>query len=99
MVLGTLFSQLSSTNQITTLLNAYQEIRETRCRILAGTDASNAGLMMLPPGPARDARDRALSAPKDEWDEASATRKEFDGLAELFGYEAEDAAMVCFNFG
>ncbi|KAI0090692.1 FAD/NAD(P)-binding domain-containing protein [Irpex rosettiformis] len=92
-VLGTLFSHLSSTNQITTLLNAYQEIRETRCRILAHTDTSNASLMMLPPGPARDARDRILSAPKNEWDEDSATRKEFDGLAELFGYEAEDAAM------
>ncbi len=89
-----LFTHLSSERQIATLLNAYQEIREARCRNLVNVDTSNAGLMMLPPGPAREARDKMLSAPKDDWDEDSETRKEFDGLAELFGYEAEDAAMV-----
>ncbi|KAI0821440.1 FAD/NAD(P)-binding domain-containing protein [Irpex lacteus] len=92
-VLGMLFTHLSSERQIATLLNAYQEIREDRCRNLVNIDTSNAGLMMLPPGPAREARDKMLSAPKDVWEEDSETRKEFDGLAELFGYEAEDAAM------
>lgn len=51
---------------------------------------------MLPPGPVREARDKALSSTVDEWDEDSVTRMEYDRLAEMFGYEAEDAAMVRF---
>lgn len=53
---------------------------------------------MLPPGPVREARDKALSVTIDEWDEDSVTRMEYDRLAEMFGYEAEDAAMVRFVY-
>ncbi|KAI0090695.1 FAD/NAD-P-binding domain-containing protein [Irpex rosettiformis] len=92
-VLGTLFSQLSSPQQISTVLHAFHEIRETRCRNLVNTEITNATLTMLPPGPERDARDKALASANVGWDDESAARIEYDRLAEMFGYEAEDAAM------
>ncbi|KAI0691115.1 FAD/NAD(P)-binding domain-containing protein [Cytidiella melzeri] len=91
-VLGSLFSHLSSPHQIPALLSAYQEIRESRCRRLASTDMSSVSRMLLPPGLEREARDRLWAAPKEEWSSDSMARKGFDELAEIFGYEAEDAA-------
>lgn len=95
-VLGALFSHLSGAQQIKTLLNAYQEIRQTRCKELVQIDSSNISLLLLPPGPEQDARNVALAQMEQqpEQDSDSAAMKELDGLIKTFGYEAEDAAEV-----
>ena len=92
-VFGTLFSHLSSWDQVPTFLNAYQEIREARCTFVNEMDISNAAFVRLPPGPERDARDSNIRLARDEWDDGS-LKREFEGLAGLFCYEAEDAAQV-----
>ena len=56
-------------------------------------DISNAAFVRLPPGPERDARDADIRLARDEWDDGS-LKHEFEGLAGLFCYEAEDAAQV-----
>ena len=93
LVFGTLFSHLSSWDQVPTFLNAYQEIRQGRTTTVNGMDVSNAAFVRLPPGPARDARDAQIRQARDEWDDGS-LKQEFEGLAQLFCYEAEDAAQV-----
>ncbi|KAJ3520412.1 hypothetical protein NM688_g9165 [Phlebia brevispora] len=94
-VLGTLFSNLSSEDQIPTFLNAYQEIREGRTTEVNKNEASAAAFCRLPPGPARDARNASMRLSRDEWNDGSdgSMKKEFEGIAGLFGYEAEDAAQ------
>lgn len=92
-VFGTLFSNLSSRAQIPTFLNAYQEIRLNRTTTVNNMDISNAAFVRLPPGPERDARDADIRLARDEWDDGS-LKHEFEGLAGLFCYEAEDAAQV-----
>ena len=93
-VFGTLFQKLSSLDQLSTFLNAYQEIREGRTTEVNKNEASAAAFCRLPPGPMRDARNAEMRLSRDEWDDGS-MKKEFEGIAGLFGYEAEDAAQVC----
>lgn len=93
-VFGTLFSHLSSPSQISTFLNAYQEIRQPRTSEVKDTEVSSAAYVRLPPGPERDARDAQIRLSREEWDDG-ALRKEFEGFAQLFLYDAEDAAQVC----
>lgn len=93
-VFGTLFSHLSSWDQVSTFLNAYQEIRQGRTTAVNEMDVSNAAFVRLPPGPAQEARDVQIRQARDEWDDGS-LKQEFEGLAQLFCYEAEDAAQVC----
>lgn len=92
-VFGTLFDHLSSWDQVPTFLNAYQEIRHPRTTFVNNMDISNAELVRLPPCPERDARDADIAIARDLWDEG-ALKREFEGLAGLFCYEAEDAAQV-----
>ena len=92
-VFGTLFSHLSSEPQISTFLNAYEEIRRGRTTEVNKMDISNAAFVRLPPGPEQEARDATLRHARDEWDDGS-LKNEFEGLAGLFCYEAEDAAQV-----
>lgn len=92
-VLGTLFSHLSSWDQVSTFLNAYQEIRQERTTFVNNMDISNAAFVRLPPGPQCDARNANISLAVDDWND-EAIRREFEGLVGLFGYEAEDAAHV-----
>lgn len=91
-VFGTLFTNLSSRAQIPTFLNAYQEIRLNRTTAVNNTDISNAAFMRLAPGPEKDARDADIRLARDEWDDGS-LKTEFEGLAGVFCYEAEDAAQ------
>ncbi|KAF7790248.1 hypothetical protein EIP86_001200 [Pleurotus ostreatoroseus] len=91
-VFGTLFQNLTSEDQIPTFLNAYQEIREGRTTEVNKNEASAAAFCRLPPGPIRDARNAEMRLSRDEWDDGS-MKKEFEGIAGLFGYEAEDAAQ------
>lgn len=97
-VLGTLFSHLSSSSQVSQFLNAYQEIRQGRTKYVLEMDVSNAAFVRLPPGSEQQARDQQIRMARDEWDDGS-LKQEFEGLARLFCYEAEDAAevrSVCF---
>lgn len=92
-VFGTLFGNLSSWSQVPTFLNAYQEIRHRRTTEVNGMDVSNAAFVRLPPGPERDARNADIKLTRDLWDDGS-LKREFEGLAQLFCYEAADAAQV-----
>lgn len=92
-VFGTLFANLTSWEQINTFTNAYQEIREGRTTEVNKNEASAAAFCRLPPGPAKEARDAEMRLSRDEWDDGS-MKKEFEGIAGLFGYEAEDAAQA-----
>lgn len=92
-VLGGLFQNLSSEDQIATFLNAYQEIREGRTTEVNKNEASAATFCRLPPGPVRDARNAEMRLSRGDWDDGS-MKKEFEGIAGLFGYVAEDAAQV-----
>jgi salicylate hydroxylase len=92
-VLGTLFSHLTSMDQITTFLNAYEEIRMARTVKVKERDVSNAVFIRMPPGPERDARNESARHTRDEWDDGT-LKTEFEGLAMLFAYDAYDAAEV-----
>lgn len=96
-VLGTLFGHLKKPEQISAFINAFQEIREDRTKVVNNVDVSNAKLVRLPPGPERDARDSSIRQSRKDWDDGT-LRQEFEGVAALFAYEAPDAAMVSFGF-
>ncbi|PSR80361.1 hypothetical protein PHLCEN_2v6746 [Hermanssonia centrifuga] len=91
-VFGTLFQHLSSWEQVPVFLNAYREIRFDRTTAVNDMDVSNAAFVRLPPGPEKDARNADIRLARDEWDDGS-LKEQFEGLANLFCYEAEDAAQ------
>ncbi|KAI0692644.1 FAD/NAD(P)-binding domain-containing protein [Cytidiella melzeri] len=90
-VLGTLFSHLSSEDQIPRFLYAYEEMRQGRTTQVRERDVSNAAFLRMPPGPEKDARNADFRQARGEWDDG-ALKTEFEGLFELFGYDAYDAA-------
>ncbi|PSR82689.1 hypothetical protein PHLCEN_2v5976 [Hermanssonia centrifuga] len=90
-VFSTLFSHLKSWDQVGSFVSAYQEIRETRTKAVNTVDVSNAELVRMPPGPNRDRRNESMRRARREWDD-DALRREFEGVAALFAYEAQDAA-------
>lgn len=92
-VFGTLFSHLSDRSQIGSFLSAYQELREARTKAVKQEDITNAQLVSLPYGPDRDARNANMAPPSrtDDWDEGI-LKRELDVFAEIFCYEAADAA-------
>ena len=92
-VFGQLFSHLSSEDQILPFLNAYEEIRKERTESVLEREISNTEMVTLPPGPAKDARDASCRQARNEWDEGL-LKAEFEGLFDLFGYDAYDAAEV-----
>ncbi|THG94300.1 hypothetical protein EW026_g7146 [Hermanssonia centrifuga] len=90
-VFSTLFSHLKSWNQVGSFVSAYQEIREARTKAVNTVDVSNAELVRMPPGPDRDRRNESMRRARREWDD-DALQWEFEGVAALFAYEAQDAA-------
>ena len=92
-VFGQLFSHLSSEDQILPFLNAYEEIRKERTESVLEREISNTEMVTLPPGSAKDARDASCRQARNEWDEGL-LKAEFEGLFDLFGYDAYDAAEV-----
>lgn len=90
-VFGSLFSHLSTTDQIPTFVSAYQELRQHRCSVVRADDAENIRLLTLPPGPEADNRNKNLSTHGQEWNEGL-LRLRFEQLQEVFGYDAGDAA-------
>ncbi len=92
-VLGALFSHLSSHNQIPVFANAFQEIRESRVKAVKVVDVMNSAITRLPPGFERDRRNENMSRPPIEWDDA-ALQLEYDRISGIFSYEPQDAADV-----
>ena len=92
---GGLFSRLRSWDQVPSLMEAYQDLRQERVHSAACQDQSNADIAWLPPGPHRDARDAAMRADKQcvigEFSDRM-LRDQWDALSEIFGYSAIDAA-------
>ncbi len=96
-VFGQLFRHLSSEDQIPRFLNAYEELRQERTAQVLEREISNTEMVTMPPGPERDARDASFKQTRDKWDEGL-LKAEFEGLFDLFGYDAYDAAEVCVLF-
>ena len=90
-VLGSLFSHLSTLDQIPSFLNAYQELRQKRCELVNMGDIRNGQMVVMPDGPEAAARDEVLGHRVDEWDEGM-LKGQFEEIAEIFGYDAGDAA-------
>ena len=90
-VLGSLFSHLRTTNQIPSFLSAYEELRQRRCGLVFAADMGNAKMVAMPDGPMAAARDDDMRRRKDEWDEGT-LKAQFEEIAEIFGYDAGDAA-------
>ena len=92
-VLGTLFGHLTSIDQVSAFLYAYEELRMARTAKVKERDVSNALFVRLPPGPEREERNDSVRHARDEWDDGG-LKTEFEGLAMLFAYDAYDAAEV-----
>lgn len=94
-VFGGLFSRLRSWDQVPSLMEAYQDLRQERTHFVACQDQASADITWFPPGPQRDARDAAMRAEKQcafgEFSEGM-LRDQWDSLGEDFGYSASDAA-------
>jgi len=94
-VFGGLFSRLLSWDQVPSLMEAYQDLRQERARFVALQDQANADISWISPGPYRDARDAAMRADRqcglDEFSEGM-LRDQWDTVSEVFAYSASDAA-------
>ena len=94
-VFGGLFSRLRSWDQVPTLMEAYQDLRQDRAHITVRQDQSNADTTWLPPGLHRNVRDAAMRVDKqngmDELNERT-LRDQWDTFGEEFGYSASEAA-------
>jgi salicylate hydroxylase len=95
-VFGVLFSYLRTHQQIPIFTEAYQDLRYSRCQMVAKGELNNNGrLLWLPPGETRDHRDAHMKASwasgNDRWDEGQ-LRKQWEEVAGVFGYCARDAA-------
>ena len=98
-VLAKLFSHLSSDQRISSLLYAFQEVRQPRTRAVYERDAFDLKYLLLPDGPeqaARDARAQAMTlAGKNVLEDAEGNEKAtelWETLCRIFGYDCEDEA-------
>ena len=102
-VLGSLFSRLQTrdTDEIFRLLNAYQSIRQDRCKVTLESEAEKVAFSVLEDGdPTREARDAEFRAARNKqrlvWedmgDDIDYLQKAWEELRFSFGYEAYDAA-------
>ena len=92
-VFGTLFSHMTEWEQVPASLHAYQELRQPRTAKVLKSDIANAAVVRLPPGPERDARNAELGRTHNLVVDGPDTYG-FEGLADVFSYDAEDAAQV-----
>jgi salicylate hydroxylase len=99
-VLGRLFSHLKTDDQIATFLWAYEDLRQSRCSVVASEEIDQLLFSTLPPGEQQELRDTDLQAkekagrnvlePPD--DDEETTAEHWERAKFLFGYDAEDAA-------
>ncbi|KIJ65706.1 hypothetical protein HYDPIDRAFT_110856 [Hydnomerulius pinastri MD-312] len=94
-VLGWLLSRLHSWEQLPHLLEAFQDIRQERCRTVHEKEFMGFQLVWLPPGPKRDVRDETframMSSGVQGWDEEK-MRWQWEEISDVFGYSAREAA-------
>ncbi|KAI0730570.1 FAD/NAD(P)-binding domain-containing protein [Earliella scabrosa] len=92
-VLGCLLSHIRAIDQLPTFLSAYEELRRQRCATLVYADVRNTMMMSLPPGAEADARDAQMGQTLDDSDmDEGALKAQFEEFAEVFLYDAGDAA-------
>ncbi|KIJ20852.1 hypothetical protein PAXINDRAFT_106622 [Paxillus involutus ATCC 200175] len=94
-VLGWLLSRLHSWDQLPHLLEAFQDIRQKRCRSVHEQESMGIQLVWLPAGQRRDARDESLRAMMvpglQGWDEDK-LRLQWEEVNDFLGYSAREAA-------
>lgn len=91
-VFGSLFSHIRTNEQITSYLESFQELRQSRCNVVRQGELDNLQLMCLPDGPAADARNEDVSRTGlTDWDDGS-LKAQFEAISSIFGYDAGDAA-------
>ncbi|KAH7890749.1 hypothetical protein F5I97DRAFT_1799851 [Phlebopus sp. FC_14] len=94
-VLSTLFTQLSSRDQIPHFMEAFQEIRQPRAQFIFSKETKSFETVWIPPGPVRAARDEVLRKMMTEgrkgWNEDK-LRWQWEEICEVFGYHAREAA-------
>jgi salicylate hydroxylase len=94
-VFGALFSRLRRWDQVPSLMEAYQDIRQARTEFVAAQDLTTANMCWIAPGPDRDARNEAMrrnmNQGREAWDDKM-LQDQWDSFSEVFGYDALDAA-------
>lgn len=95
-VFGTLFSYLRAPAQIPMFLHAYEDLRRKRAKEFVKGESETASLFFLPPGEARDARDRQMAATlkmrgQTGWD-YEFLEQQWKGISHVWTYNGVDAA-------
>jgi len=94
-VLGGLLSRLRRWGQLPHLVEAFQELREERCRSVHDKEMMGFRLVWLPPGARRDERDQSLRAMVtlglQGWSEDK-MRWQWEEISEVLAYSAQEAA-------
>lgn len=95
-VFGSLFSHIQSRPQIGRFFSAFLELRRPRCESLRLKGLRETHYLTLPKGPQQAERDEPLRHTyiSSTWDDVSDIqfRQEWEGLQDVFGYDAYDAA-------
>jgi len=96
-VLAKLFSHLLNHDQIRSFLYAFQDLRKARCEAARVSEMSNLYFMALPDGEQQRGRDntfkeRSLRGLSPLPDESAGASDLWDGIKDLFNYDAEDEA-------
>ena len=100
-VLGRFLGRLSSMEQLSMFIQAFHELRQARGKFCAQTEAESHAMTTLPPGPEAEFRNShfvrredmvSYSDASESEDQDIILRKQLEGFANIFGYDATDAA-------
>ncbi|KDQ59142.1 hypothetical protein JAAARDRAFT_192684 [Jaapia argillacea MUCL 33604] len=90
--LAELFCHLHHKDQTTMLLDAFQEIRQPRCKSVHAFESYNLRYMSMPAGPEQEARDAAMKLAYDQGKGALDGDEAYGEVLQMFAYDPEDAA-------
>ncbi|KIY53416.1 FAD/NAD(P)-binding domain-containing protein [Fistulina hepatica ATCC 64428] len=108
-VLGTLFSHITSKDQIWTFLDAYESLRKPRARRLRELETQNQQLVTMRSGQGREQRNEGMRLTLVEYGQAEAIpqkqsgaddeelRRQLSDLIEVWSYDARDVAEEWWN--
>ncbi|KAG6849360.1 hypothetical protein H0H93_009103 [Arthromyces matolae] len=97
-VLAKLFSHLRSSDQITSFLYAFNDLRFKRCNTVCVKEFTDIFFMAMPPGPESDGRDNHFRGRRDrglnvlDAESLEDETPQWTEIKEVFGYDAEDEA-------